>query len=375
MKLQILQEDLSKILNTSIRFISNKRTLPILGNFLLKAEKSKLIIEATNLEMSISCSIGAKVEKEGSVTVPAKLFQELIVNLEHGQINLSSNKEQLEIQSSSFKGSLPTMAVNDFPTIPNTIDAKKSFTLPEKDLSNSLSKVLFSSSTDETRPILTGVLFIFDAPKATNSSLTLVASDGFRLSQKSVSLTKKVEDENLKLIIPRSTLLELIKISAGQAELSFELRQSDNQLIIKIDDIYLSTRLINGDFPDFEKIIPKSSSTIVTVNKNDLSRGIKLASVFARDEGGIIKMTVNVGVLQISSENAIKGKQNSQIDASVEGPNVDISFNYKFIEDFLNNSSSDNIEIKLTDSVSPSIWVDSKDPDFLHLIMPVRVQS
>lgn len=368
MELQVLQEDLSKVLATSIRFISTRSTLPILGNFLLIAEKTKLKVQATNLEMSISTSIGAKVTEEGRVTAPAKTLQELISNLNLGQLNISLDKEQLKIESSGFTGKLTTTPANDFPNIPENITENGSFSLSSKELISSLSKVLFSASLDETRPILGGVLFIFE-----ENSLTLVASDGFRLSQKKIGLTQSLESK--RIVIPRSSLIELIKVAEKGENIEFQVRQNDNQLIMKVGDVCLASRLIEGEFPNFEKIIPKSPGTVVALDKRDLSRGVKLASVFAREEGNVIKLTVTEEALELSSQNAKAGTQTNKVEAKVEGGVLDISYNYKFIEDFINVVEGEDLEIHLTDSASPAIFKDPKDPSFLHLIMPVRVQS
>jgi DNA polymerase III subunit beta len=375
MKLQVLQEDLKNAANIGIRFISTRSTLPILGNFLLIAEKTSLRIEATNLEMSVSIKLGAVVEEEGKMTLPAKTFTDLILNLEKGQINLSEVKEKLDIVGNGFEASIATQPANDFPTIPVDLDDKLSFTLGGQTLINALSKILFSVSTDETRPVLTGVLFVFDAPEATNSStLSLVASDGFRLSRITLKLDREIKAKNI--IIPKNSLLELLKIGKTEKEIKFQLKESENQLIIKVGEMVLSTRLIDGNFPDFQKIIPLNSATKISLNKNDLSRGLKLAGVFARaEDSGIVKMSILENEVELSSENAKFGKQKNKIEASVEGGTLDVLYNFKFVEDFLNIIEGNNIEIKLTDGGSPGIFVDPKDESFLHLIMPVKVQS
>src|SRR5260221_704509 len=245
MKLQVLQEDLSKILNTSIRFVSSRQSLPILANFMLTAEKTKLKVQATNLEMSISMKLGAKIEEEGSVTVPAKSFVEIISNLNQGQLNLVLTKEQLKIDSLGFVANIATMPANDFPKIPKDIDEKKSFQIPTK----------------------------------------------------------------------------------------------------------------------------------VFVDKNDLKRRVKLGAVFARESANVIKLKIKEGSILLESESGKVGKENYEIEANIVGGEVEISFNYKFIEDFINSVTADDLEIKLTDGSSPAIFVDPKDPDFLHLIMPVKIQG
>jgi DNA polymerase III subunit beta len=372
MNITVLQSDLSKALSTAIRFTSSRSSLPVLNNFLLIARKSKLIIKATNLEISISLSVGAKIEEEGEITVPAKLLLDIITNLNSGQLTITLDKEELKVVSGSFKAKLPTIPSNDFPIIPESLDSKLSFTLPGNILTTSLNKILFSASSDETRPILTGVLFVFD--QGTNSStLSLVASDGFRLSRKVINLTKKLNA--MQLVIPKSSCLEIIKLARVDEDLEFEVRQGDNQLIVKAGEVIISSRLLEGNFPDFEKIIPKSSSVTVKVDKKDLDRGVRLAAVFARVEGNIVKVKVNDSSMELTSENPKSGNQVNEIEASVVGGAVEISFNYKFIEEFLNVSLSDEVEIKLVDGISPAIFIDSRDPDFLHLIMPVRIQN
>ncbi|HWA52295.1 MAG TPA: DNA polymerase III subunit beta [Patescibacteria group bacterium] len=376
MKVQVLQEDLNNNLQTAIRFIASRTTLPILSNFLLETDKTKLKISATNLEMSISTSIGAKVEEEGNITIPAKYFEEIISNLNKGQIDLIAQNEKMEIVSQNSEINLPVTPSNDFPKIPNEIDDKKSFTLVFDELKAALTKILFAVGADVARPVLTGVLFIFESSK-----LTLVASDGFRLSKTTVNLSKEI---SLKpVIIPKNSLLELLKIGNNAKEILIESKETENQLVIKINDVFFTTRLIDGNFPDFGKIIPVSSTTLVSVDKNDLIKSVKLASIFAKDVGNLIKMTIGhpernsdgvEGSLTVTSEGKA-GNEKGSIEAEIKGPSLEVLFNYKFVEDFLNNAEGDSVEMKLTDAVSPVIFVDSKNENFLHLIMPVRVQS
>lgn len=368
MKLEVLQEDLSLALNNAIRFISTRSTLPVLGNFLLVAEKAKLKITATNLEMSIAVSVGAKIEEEGKTTVPAKVFQEIVTSLNKGAINLSLEKEKLSIITNKFSADLETFPANDFPAVPDEIDNEKAFSLSSKSLVNTLSKILFSVSTDESRPTLTGVLFNFEG-----DVLSLVATDGFRLSKKSLKLNKGEEIKNL--IIPKNSLLELIKLSKDIDNILLEIKSDDNQLIIKIGDNYLTSRLIEGKFPEYQKIIPASSPIIANVDKNDLSRGVNLASIFAKDTNNIIKLNFDEKNIIVSSESGKVGKETSNLEANVEGGKVEVLFNFKFIQDFLNVVIGDIVEIKLLDAVSPVIFIDPKDENFLHLIMPVRIQS
>lgn len=368
MKVKVLQENLSKALSQASRFVNPHAQLPILGNILIEAQKTKLSILSTNLEMSLSTSIGAKVEKEGRVGVPARVIVELVANLPKGTVELFGEKEQLKVQGEGFSGTLAGMNTNDFPVIPQGFEKGEVLKLPKEELLDSLTKVLFAVSIDETRPILTGVLFIIG-----DNTLTLVASDGFRLSQKSIPTKIK---SSAKVVLPKGALTELVKIASGTDSLSLQIRSTANQVVFGIgkEEAFLSSRIIEGDFPNFEKIIPKVTNTKITVGKEDLLRGVKIASVFAKDQGNIIKLKVEEGSLEISAESASVGNQKTKLDAKVEGPSLDISYNWRFIEELLNIVEGEDVEISLVDTNSPGIFKDPKDPNFLHLIMPVKVQ-
>lgn len=368
MKVQVLQKDLQKATNLASRFISTRSQLPILNNFLVHAEKTKLKVIATNLEMSISCTIGAKVDEDGKTTIPAKAFADLISGINPGEITLNENNEKLKITSENFSANIASTVANDYPSVP--LSMKSKISLDSKKFAKALSKTLFAVATDESRPVLTGVLVISDSNK-----ISVIASDGFRLSQTFFQVTKKVE-KNFRVIIPRAPLIEISKElqTIGQ-ELSFEVLEKDNQVMFELGDIVVASRIIEGTFPDFEKIIPASPTIFVDISKEDLSRGVKLASVFTKGESGIVKFTVKPDFLEISSEGVNIGNQKSEFEAKVSGGELEIFFNFKFIQDFLNTVEGESVQIALTDATSPAIFKDPKDQDFLHLIMPAKVQG
>ncbi|KKR41768.1 MAG: polymerase III subunit beta protein, partial [Candidatus Woesebacteria bacterium GW2011_GWB1_40_12] len=217
MKLQILQENLERAIGITTRFASTKAQLPILGNILLSTKKSKIYISSTNLEISASVQIGAKVEEEGEISIPAKVIADLVSNLPKETINLESEKEQLKISTPGFSSTILGMDPSDFPAVPNSVNDSKSVVFSKKDISECLNKVVFATSTDETRPILTGVLFILK-----NNSLSLVATDGFRLSRRMVSL-KDYKGEDKTVVIPKSILGEIIRGVFETDEILFNL--------------------------------------------------------------------------------------------------------------------------------------------------------
>lgn len=369
MKLQVLQENLSKALVDASRFASIKAQLPVLGNIALSAKKTKLLISSTNLEISIATSIGAKVEEDGDITIPAKTITEAISNLPSGPVALESEKEQLKIKSQNF--SLNTLGMNssDFPSIPTSLDEKDSLVFSKEEFLSALSSVIFATSQDETRPVLTGVLFIFD-----KDSLVLVATDGFRLSQRKIKLDEQKGKLDIdRLILPKSVLSEITRLS--KEEILFSYKKSDNQVLFGIGDSVVSSRVLEGSFPDFDKIIPKSSNTKILLDKEELLRAVKLASIFARDSANVVKLEVKKGVLSLSSESHTSGSQKGGVDAKVEGEDIEIAFNYRFLEDYLNSVKGDEVKIEFSGSNAPGVFTDTEDSDYLHLIMPVRIQG
>lgn len=370
MKLQVLQENLNKAVGVTARFADSRAQLPILGNVLISAKKSKVFVSSTNLEISACVRIGAKVENEGEISVPAKVISELVSNLPKDTIELESEKEQLKVVTQSFSSTILGMNSSDFPPVPNSVNEKNTISLSEKNIAESLSKVIFSTSSDETRPILTGVLFILE-----NGSLTLVATDGYRLSKKTI-LLKDYKGGKKSVVIPKGILAEVERGFAGGDGVLFDLEETDKQVIFGLDDTILTSRLLEGEFPDFEKIIPKGSNIKITLDKEEFLRAVKLASIFARESANVVKVKALKDSIKVFAESGAAGSQETKVDAKIEkGGNEDfeIAFNFRFLEDFLHSVSGEEVLMEFTNSTSAGVFKDTLDQQFLHLIMPVKV--
>ncbi len=369
MKVQVLQDDLNKAISICSRFASSRVQLPVLANILLEADNNKLRVCSTNLEVSVSISLGAKVTEKGSITVPSKVITDIVSNLKSGTIDLVSEKEVLSIKSSEFESNVSGMNASDFPVTPQDVGAE-SIKFPFDGFKNSLSRVLFSVSNDETRPVLTGVLMILKV-----GEVVLVSTDGFRLSQKKIKIAGNTTEK--KIIIPKNTLAELSRIT-GSTEFEFSVKKADNQIVLGIANVVMASRIIDGEFPDFEKIIPKTTKFKILVDKEELLRCIKLASVFAKDSANVVKFLISEKTLEVTAESNQSGTQKGKVDikltGSVEGK-FEIAFNYRFLEEFLNAVDSEEIQIEFSDPNSPVLFLDLKDTDYLHIIMPVRLQS
>jgi DNA polymerase-3 subunit beta len=372
MKLTVLQENLAKAVTQASRFASTRSQLPILGNILLKANKTKLSVSSTNLEISVLIQLGAKIEEEGEISIPSKIISEIVSNLPKEALTLESEKEQLKITSSGFSSKVLGMNSSDFPKIPGSLG--KPFILPKKELLDSLSQIVFATSVDETRPILTGVYMILD-----KNQLILVATDGFRLSKKKIKIgTQKNELPVQKIVIPKGILGELGRSLEEATEVQLEIQEKEKQVIFGFSDTVLSSRLLEGEYPDFEKIIPKSSLITVRTDKEELLRAVKLASIFAREAANIIKLRLSKDEVKVFAESSSSGSQEMKVEAKIDGsPSSDfeISFNYRFLEEFLHSVSGEEVKMEFTTIDKAGVFTDSSDPDYLHLIMPVRVQT
>lgn len=371
MKLTVLQESLSKAVTQASRFASTRSQLPILGNILLKATKTKLTISSTNLEISVLTQIGAKIEEDGEISIPSKVISELVNNLPKEQVKLESEKEQLKITTSGFSSKILGIDATDFPKIPGTL--AKPFSLPKKEILESLSQVVFATSTDETRPVLTGVLVILG-----KGSVTLVATDGFRLSQKKVVLSsQKNEPSGQRIVIPKGVLGEIGRSIEEVDEVDLEIQEKEKQVIFGLGDVVLSSRLLEGEYPDFEKIIPKSSTISVRLDKEEFLRSVKLASIFAREAANIVKLKLFKDSVKVLAESGSSGSQETDVEAKTEGDikDFEIAFNYRFLEEFLHSVTGDEVKMEFTTMDKAGVFTDSSDKNYLHLIMPVRTQN
>lgn len=374
MKLTTLQENLSKAISVASRFTTSKAQLPILGNILLTTSKTKLNISSTNLEISISTSIGAKIEEEGQISIPSKVISEIINNLPKENIEMLTDKEQVKISSNSFNSKILGMDATDFPKIPNSLNKENSLLLKSKLFSDALGKTIFATSTDETRPVLTGVYLIFE-----KDQLQVVATDGFRLSRNIINIENKI---NKKVVIPKNVLSEVLRVDES-SEFLFEVSDADKQVLFEMGDTVISSRLIEGDYPDFEKIIPKNSTTTVLLDKEEFLRAVKLASVFARESANVIKIKIQKDKIKVTAESSQSGSQEAEVDAKIERSetlseaegSLNVAFNYKFVEDFLHSVVGEEVKMELTDNQKAVLFTDTSDTNYLHLIMPVRVQS
>ncbi len=380
MKLEILQENLNKALTLANRIITNRPQLPILSNILLTASGSKLTLTASNLETSLVVEVGAKIDKDGEFTVPGRTLTEIIGSLSTEKVALEVVEGSLLVKSSGFHGKVNGIVATEYPKLSLGSSSKDdSWDFDRHEFLAALGKVLFAASLDEGRAALTGVLF-----KPTSEGLTLVATDGFRLS---LSTLKKVQvgkkQEALPLIIPARSLTEVVHILSEQAPdkedqtLRIYFSTNENQLYFDLGSIKIISRLIAGNFPDYEKIIPSNHDLRVVTSVEELSKAVRLAAIFARESANIVKLQVTGSKLSISANAAQVGENESEIDVVVEGKSKEefaIAYNFRYLLDFL-GSVSGEVSLEFAGPIAPGVFQAKDAPNFLHIIMPVRVQS
>jgi len=372
MKIQILQENLNKGLNIASRLVSAKTQLPILANVLLRTKDNNLEISATNLETGIVLQLGAKIEEEGEITIPARILTEFVSSLLAGKVDLETKENSLNIVCEGNQASFNGISASEFPKLPEP--AETLFPLPSEKFCEAINQVAFSAATDEGRPVLTGVLF-----KTEGKKLSLAATDGYRLSLKSLELTTSAEEEK-SLILPAKTLIEVGRIisenkNQKEAVVKMGFTKEQNQVVFVFPEMELFSRVIEGEFPDYTKIIPSNLSTKVVLDKENFNRAVKIVSIFARDSSNIVKLKINKNNLEISANSPQIGENKNSLEIKLEGETGEIAFNFRFLQGFLGAVSSQEVSFEMTGSLNPGVFKGVGDNSFSHIIMPVRLQT
>lgn len=367
MIVSVLQENILKALTRTSRILSARPQLPILSTALLSASPGQLQVTTTNMETTEVVSVGAKTEKEGSFCVSAKLLTELVSSLRPDTVRLSLEEGALVVSSGKTKATIPGSPAGEFPPVATSPGAASP--IEKSVISGALARVLFAAAVDDGRPLLTGVVL-----KKQKEELVIAATDGYRLSVSSVGLRFSQEDN---LVVPARALTEVVRV--GNEEKDIETislsKTSDGQLLFTVGNTQITTRLIVGDYPVFEKIIPKTHTTRLIVETEALLRAVKTAAIFARDNANIVKLHVEKGRVVVSANTPQVGEDSVEVDADVEGEGGDIAFNCRFLLEFLNNFAPDRLAFEMTGSLNPGVFKPVEDPSCFHVIMPVRVQS
>lgn len=370
MRFDCLQESLSKALLIVSRFVPPRPQLPVLANVLISAKKGELLFGATNLESGISFQMGAKIDEEGEITLPAKTLTELVGSFPAGRIEFLQEENSLKISCQKNQATLTGISAAEFPPLPKVgKDGVLKFLSSE--IIGPVSQTAFCSATDESRPVL-GAVKILEK----GGFLSFVATDGYRLSLKTTKI-KAPKNMTKGILLPARILTEAARILAEseRKEVGLEISSQNNQAVFILSEAEIFCRLIEGQYPDFEKIIPQNFTTRAVFQKEELLSAVKTTAIFAREAANIVKFKVQGSRFEVSANAPQVGENTTEIEAKIEGEGGQIAFNCRFLLDFLNTTSAPELVFEMTTSTAPGVFGISGDDSLLHLIMPVRVQE
>ena len=376
MQIKCTQENLSKGLSVVNKAVSAKASLPILGNILFKAKDGILTLASSNLETSISTGFNAVVEEDGTIAVPARIFTEFVTNLPAGSLELSTEKNTLKLICGESSAKFACMSAEDFPAMP-AIKKGVKVNLNNKEFGLAVLCSSFCAAVGDSRPSLTGILL-----KKEGRSLAVVATDGYRLTEKTIPLAGDSEDgADFSLLVPAKTLAEAVRIFAAVGEdVGLTYSESENLAVFECGQTLVAIRILDGEFPDYQRIIPASFTLTAHSKTADLWQAIKTVSVFARDakEGNsLLKIAFDpVGECAVSSSSQQSGEGLAKIKMEIESPEpVSLAFNSKYLLDFLNNVKPEDLDIYSSGETFPCVFKSPQINNFLHLIMPVKLNS
>ena len=362
MIITVNQKKLKAGLSIVERIVSRNITLPILQNIVLKTENGRLKLSSTNLEIGINFWLGAKIDEDGEVAVPAKIFSDFISNINDEKITIGSKENIVSMNSENYKTKIIGFSTKDFPIIPKT--KEPSFTnISSRELLDIFTAVVDSSSVSETRPELSGILINFDSEKIEGA-----ATDSFRLAERNILKKTGISDQSV--IIPRSTVQELIRIFSGY-ENEISLTISENQIFFSTEDLEVVSRLIDGSYPDYKKVIPDKFISRVLVSKSELENNIRLASIFSSHISDV-KIKAEATNLQIIAKHPDRGEIFSNMAAFLKNEPFEVSVNYRYLLDGLKIIPTDRVSIEFTGEGNPLVLKPEEGKNFIYIIMPLR---
>lgn len=363
MKLQVTQENLNHALGVVARVANSRGTLPILANILIQAKDNRFSLAATNLDIAVKQSVGAKISQDGSITVPARLMQDFVSSLPAGVINLELKENKLHISTGQYNSVMNGIVADDFPTMPAITDGHK-WGLNGSELRSGLQQVIMAASSDESRPILTGVYINSD-----KKDLFIAATDSYRLAEKKLENT---QNEDIKLLVPVSAMQDLLRI-VGDYDGEVQITNDNQQMRFIAGDTELVARLIDGNYPPYRTLIPSKFATTITLSRQDFLNVTKVSSLFARESAGSVTIDVDEEhqTLQIHSVASQVGENTASADGKVKGSGS-ITLNSRYLLDALHAITGDSVDFCFNGKLEATLLKSSKNDDYLHVIMPLK---
>jgi DNA polymerase-3 subunit beta len=373
MQLTFLQENIQNAIQDLQKAVPHRPSLPILGCILMESlDEKTLRLSATDLNIGISVTIPAEVKTIGKAAVPAKIFADFIGSLGPGKMSLTLNDHELRVEAERSKASLPCLNPQDFPSFPEK-DGEP-LEIETVILTDAIQNCGFAASVDEARPALTSILFETQADK----TVRLVTTDGFRLATLLLTPDKIQLLTEAPLLVPAKALQEVIRIVGRHKTLKirFQVSQKLRQVFFTIENVEVLVRLMDSEFPPYQKIMPSSFITTVVFDGEEFNQRLKTASIFARDSSGIIRFIFQEGKMKIISASSSLGQQESELEVEKQdGPDQEIAFNIKYLSDFLSVVKPTKIWFGMNESLKPAVFRPADTPDYTYVVMPFRVNS
>ncbi|TET98100.1 MAG: DNA polymerase III subunit beta [Dehalococcoidia bacterium] len=376
MKISSLQENLAKGLSVVGRAVAARSTLPQASHVLLASDEGRLKLVATNLEIAITCWIGAQVEEEGAVTVPARLLTDFVTSLPSERIDLAvaPRTRQLALSCARNEASIAGMDAADFPPVPS-VDEGFRLKLDPKSLRTAVEHVEFAAAADDTRPVLTGIHTVLDG-----SEVTLAAADGFRLAVYKLALDQEVP-EKVEMIVPARAMREVMRLLAEEEEpLELALNAARSQVLFRLKSVEMVATLIQGTFPNYSQLIPSSYTTRAVIDMRQFLQETRIAAIFARDGSGIVRIQlqpgedVAPGKMIVSARAEEIGEHRGEMDVKIEGEGSKVAFNSKYLQDVLQVLDCSQVALETSTSSSPGVIRPVGAENYIHVVMPMFVQ-
>ena len=373
MKFTCIQEDLSRALTIVSRAVSSsKAVLPVTQNVLLSAEDSMLKVTGTDLNTTITTWVGAQIEEDGSVTIPAKLLSEFVNALppETVEVELMKKPLGINIKCAGYESNISGTKAEDFPSVP-TVDEGLGATIEAAVLKKAIDRVAFAAADEDSRPVLTGVKV-----EIKGENVTFAAADGFRLSVYNCTLAE-TPDEDMEFLVRARAMSEMGRLLNIEDDVEFMVTQNTNHVLFRIGDVEVVSSLISGVFPNYTQLIPAKHTTKAVLSTDEFLRATKTASIFAREDSNIIRLQVGEkdkgpGHMTLSSQASEVGDNTGEIEASVAGQDAKIAFNSRYLADILGVMDGD-IAVELTSPTTPGVLKPAEGDDFVHVVMPMFV--
>lgn len=363
MKISLLTENLKKGLSVVSHIVGKNQNLPILNNLILTAGAGLINIATTNLEVGIKTSIRGKIEREGVVSIPARLLTDYINNLSSETVEIESDKFNLKIKAKNSNTKIKGVDPAEFPLLPD-IEAKESVDVSVKDLKKSLQQTVFAASSDSTRPELCSVLI-----KSVENKLILAATDSYRLAEKKLDISGS---HSIFVLVPQSTLQEVNRVFGDSDSDVVKIEFNDNQIKFSDENTFLISRISEGQFPDYEQIIPNDSKIQAVLDTVEFSKAVRAASIFCRQGINDVKFSFSDKKIIISAINDQVGESKVEINSDLQGGDLEIVFNYHYILDVLSVIASQEVEFGLNDQNMPGVIKPKGNSGYTYVIMPIK---